>query len=125
MVYWLADRCDEHHVSERHGTHQEIGVRKAIGAQAKDIVRQFLFEAMMLTFLGGVLGVVLSVRNQSVVNALDSKYAGGDTNVGSRFRSFSFHRSRSHLWSVARQKSLTTRSHRVFEIRVTTSNFVL
>ena len=40
---------------------KEIGVRKAIGARRKDIVRQFLFEAMMLTFLGGVLGVLLSV----------------------------------------------------------------
>jgi putative ABC transport system permease protein len=40
---------------------QEIGIRKAIGARRRDIVNQFLFEAMTLTFLGGVLGVALSI----------------------------------------------------------------
>ena len=38
---------------------REIGLRKAIGAKRKDINTQFLVEAVMLTFIGGVLGVIL------------------------------------------------------------------
>src|SRR3989344_3223353 len=38
---------------------KEIGLRKAIGAKRRDINRQFLIEAVALTFIGGLIGVIL------------------------------------------------------------------
>ncbi len=49
---------------------REIGLRKAIGATQKDIKRQFLFEATLLTFLGGAIGIFLGWLVAFVVTAL-------------------------------------------------------
>jgi putative ABC transport system permease protein len=48
---------------------REIGIRKAIGARRKDILWQFLVEAMTLSFLGGAIGVALGSALAMVVAA--------------------------------------------------------
>ncbi|MDR0362942.1 MAG: ABC transporter permease [Planctomycetota bacterium] len=40
---------------------REIGLRKAIGARERDILRQFLFESVLISGLGGITGVALGI----------------------------------------------------------------
>jgi len=39
----------------------EIGLRKALGAKNEDILSQFLTEAVIITFIGGVIGIILGI----------------------------------------------------------------
>jgi len=48
---------------------REIGIRKAVGARDQDILRQFLFEAFLLSFIGGLIGVFLGVGASHLISA--------------------------------------------------------
>ena len=44
---------------------REIGIRLAVGARSRDILRQFLLEAIVLSTLGGAIGVALGVSTSA------------------------------------------------------------
>ncbi len=54
---------------------REIGVRRAMGARQKDIIRQFLVEAVLISFSGGVIGIVFGF----VLSRLIAMLAGWST----------------------------------------------
>jgi putative ABC transport system permease protein len=49
---------------------REIGIRMSIGAKRRDILSQFLMEAMALSLLGGFIGIILGISSSDLISAL-------------------------------------------------------
>jgi putative ABC transport system permease protein len=52
----------------------EIGLRRSIGAKRKDILYQFLTEAVILTFSGGILGIIMALSLVSLIYVVANSY---------------------------------------------------
>ncbi len=49
---------------------REIGVRMAVGATEEDVQRQFLSEAVVLSSLGGIVGILLGVIGSAIISRI-------------------------------------------------------
>lgn len=56
---------------------REIGIRLAVGARSRDILRQFLIEAMLLSSVGGIVGILLGISaSVGIMTIINSVTAG-------------------------------------------------
>ena len=54
---------------------KEIGIRKALGAKRKDILVQFLIEALILCMFGGIIGVILGIVSGFILQTFGFNFA--------------------------------------------------
>ena len=56
---------------------REIGIRMAVGARSGDILRQFLVESVVLSCVGGVIGLAIGVAGSVAITRLINSFSSG------------------------------------------------
>lgn len=62
---------------------REVAIRRAVGANRRDLVRQLLVESALLSCLGGIVGLVIAFLSLDVLRAIAPEGVGGDIFRGS------------------------------------------
>ena len=89
---------------------KEIGIRKALGAKTGSILFQFLMEAVIITLIGGLLGIVIGIAGaKGICSLLGAFGLGTRCRTGGNGILFT---GRYLLWNLSSQKSSETQSYR-------------
>ena len=100
---------------------REIGLRKAVGARREEILYQFLIEALIISGLGAIIGILIAVSMKIVVEPLIPPEVGLRIPISIYVRDLGFCgllRHRSALWIPSRQQSLQAAAHRIAALRI-------
>jgi putative ABC transport system permease protein len=57
---------------------REIGIRKALGATHKEIMSQFLIEAVIISLIGGMIGTLIGIGIAKIISSLANLNASAD-----------------------------------------------
>ncbi len=68
---------------------KEIGLMVALGGRAKDMRRLFVYEAFIMSLLGASIGIIMSIANGTVLNAIMNRFAQS-RGVSDSFTLFSY-----------------------------------
>ena len=100
---------------------REIGLRKAVGAKRRDILNQFLIESVIMSVIGGLLGIGLGALGAALVSKLASGLGGNSDTAVHRPRNRVLCCGRPVLRHLSGNSCGALESYRSLEIRITTN----